>query len=322
MPKISVIIPVYKAEKYLRTCVESILFGEEQDLEVILVEDCSGDGSWQLCQQLAEQYDQVRCLRNERNSGVSHTRNRGLDAATGTYVLFVDSDDRVSSSYAKTLIETQEANPGKLVVCGYTCVDHVSQSSSVCDLPDVSVIKREDFLDLVGAVMLQQLWNKVFSLELIRKAGIRFDEQISMGEDYRFVLDVLEAADHQECVIIHRPLYDYVRWGNASLMSTWVSEKNYFTTLECYERINRICGRPSLDERKLEAFREQYLYSIAVAENLTFRERREITRKIMNGKRDLRVSLKQCKWRLMSRLTRYKSTIRTCMRKRQNNQKK
>lgn len=62
MPKVSVIIPVYKSEGTLRRCVESIIFGEEQDLEVILVEDCSPDGSWALCQQLAQEYSHIVCL--------------------------------------------------------------------------------------------------------------------------------------------------------------------------------------------------------------------------------------------------------------------
>ena len=96
MPKISVIIPVYKAAGTLRRCVESIIFGEEQDLEVILIEDCSPDSSWDVCRQLAQEYSHVRCLQNDQNRGVSYTRNRGMDAATGQYILFVDSDDWVS----------------------------------------------------------------------------------------------------------------------------------------------------------------------------------------------------------------------------------
>ena len=281
MPKISVIIPVYKAENHLRKCVESIVLGEEQNLEVILVEDCSPDESWNLCQQLAQEYPQVRCLRNERNSGVSHTRNRGLDAATGQYVLFVDSDDWVSSSYAKTLIETQEANPGKFVVCAYHFIDHVSGNNHRYDLPDVSVLKRQDFLKLLDAVLLQQLWNKVFSLDQIRKAGIRFDETISMGEDYQFVMDVLEAADQQECVIVHRPLYYYIRWSKTSLMSTWSSEGNFKRALECLTRMSNICGIPSPEAYRVQQLKNQYRYSVAQSRNMSGKAKREALREIM-----------------------------------------
>lgn len=310
MPKISVIIPVYKAEKYLRKCVESIVYGEEQDLEVILVEDCSPDGSWQLCQQLAEEFAQVKCLRNDRNSGVSYTRNRGLDTASGQYVLFVDSDDWVSGSYAKTLIEAQEANPRKLVVCGYTFLDHVSKSRCIYDLPGTSTLPRQDFLKLADAVLLQQLWNKVFSLELIRKTGIRFDETICMGEDYQFVMDVLEAADCQECVILHKPLYYYVRWNNVSLMSTWASGENYCRALAWMERMSRICGLPEPEEHSVRLLKEQYLYSLAISSKLSGREKRQAIRELMGSQWNAGCGLRQYKHRFTEARNRFKNTIR------------
>ena len=91
--KASVIVPVYNAEKTLRRCVESIVLGQERNIEVILVEDCSKDHSWELCLELAQEFPNVTAVQNERNSGVSFTRNRGLELAQGDYILFVDSDD-------------------------------------------------------------------------------------------------------------------------------------------------------------------------------------------------------------------------------------
>ena len=93
MATFSVIVPVYNAAHTLERCVDSIAASGGEDIQIILIEDCSKDDSWQVCQRLAEKYKTVLCLRNERNRGVSHTRNRGLDAATGEYLLFVDSDD-------------------------------------------------------------------------------------------------------------------------------------------------------------------------------------------------------------------------------------
>lgn len=293
MPRISVIIPVYKAEKYLCRCVESIIFGEEQDLEVILVEDCSPDESWKLCQQLARKYAKVKCLRNERNSGVSYTRNRGLDAATGTYVLFVDSDDWVSGSYAKTLIETQEANPGKLVVCGFHFIDETARSRCIYGNSDVLSVRKQDFFLLDDMVLLQQLWNKVFSLELIRQAGIRFDETLSMGEDYRFVLDVLEASACQACVIIPKPLYYYIRWDHASLMSNWSSSENFEREWKQLEQLRGICGVEKVEEHRIKAMKERQLYRIATDRRLSGKGRREALRNMMHGE----VPLK-CYWKL------------------------
>ena len=109
-PKVSVIVPVYNAEQTLRKCVESLIFGLYRNIEVILVEDCSSDNSWALCQLLCEEFQSVRCVRNESNSGVSCTRNYGISLATGEYLCFVDSDDWVSGRYVSRLV-TQTITP-------------------------------------------------------------------------------------------------------------------------------------------------------------------------------------------------------------------
>lgn len=304
MPKISVIIPVYKAENYLRKCVESIVLGEKQDLEVILVEDCSPDKSWELCQQLAAQYPQIKCLRNEHNSGVSYTRNRGLDVATGQYLLFVDSDDWVSGSYAKTLLETQEANPGKLVVCAFTFIDHVSRLRRKYDLEDASTIAQRDFLKLVDAVLLQQLWNKVFPADVIRNAGIRFDETISMGEDYQFVMDVIEASKYSECVIIHQPLYYYIRWNNNSLMSTWSAGRNFERELVRLERMSKLCGLQTPEAYRVEQLKTQYVYSITQDRSLSKQEKLVKVQKIMDGATKLGLNQNKYKRYLIEKINR------------------
>lgn len=284
MPKISVIIPVYKAGNVLRRCVESIVFGEEKDLEVILIEDCSNDGSWALCQKLQEEYPQVVCLQNDRNRGVSYTRNRGLDAATGRYVLFVDSDDWVCGSYAKTLITALENNPGKLVVCGYTLIDHTQNTRRDYGIFDASVLPRQMFCRLSEGVMLQQLWNKAFCLEDIRKAGIRFDETVCIGEDYQFVMDTIEAMDCQECVIIQQPLYYYIRYGNGSLMDQWFEREPYEESLNRALRLSRLCGQGTAEP---EGFREGYVYRVLFETSLPEKKKRMIAGQIL-GKENAR----------------------------------
>ena len=282
MPKVSVIIPAYKSEGTLRRCVESIIFGEEKDLELILVEDCSPDGSWVLCQQLADEYPQVRCLRNDQNRGVSYTRNRGMDAATGQYLLFVDSDDWVSGSYVKTLIDTQERNPGKLVVCGFTFIDHIRQDRVKYGIYNTSLLTRSEFVKLPEAVMLQQLWNKVFALSQVREAGIRFNESICMGEDYQFVMDVIEARNYQECVVINEPLYYYVRYKSGSLMNSWAEHETYEDALKRQLRIDRLCG---VQESKLESFNSGYAYRIVRESNLPKVRKMQIVEAILGKKR-------------------------------------
>lgn len=309
MPKISVIIPVYRAEKYLRRCVESILLGEERDLEVILVEDCSDDGSWELCQLLAEEYEQVICLRNDQNRGVSYTRNRGIDAASGTYVLFVDSDDWVSGSYVKTLIEIQEANPERLVVCNYHFIDESSQSRCIFGVPETTVINIQNLYSMDGSMLLQQLWNKVFSLEQLRRTGIRFDESISMGEDYQFVLDVLEAADYQGCVAVAQPLYYYIRRDNQSLMNSWAFTRNFPREWKQLEQLCRICGMQTVDADRLLKLKERQIYHVVTSRGLSEKLKRQKVLEIMEGKVTLSCAWLQFKYRLIDGYYRLKRSV-------------
>ena len=124
--QISVIIPVYNADKTLERCVESIIYGAIRDISVILVDDCSNDGSWECCQELSNRYPNVYCYQNEKNKGVSYTRNHGLEVAKSEYILFVDSDDWVSGKYVEELLAATQQNPEALVICGLHFRDEVS----------------------------------------------------------------------------------------------------------------------------------------------------------------------------------------------------
>lgn len=296
MPKASVIIPVYKAAETLRRCVESLLSGQQKDLELILIEDCSGDESWAVCQQLAQEYPQVVCLQNERNRGVSYTRNRGLDAATGRYVLFADSDDWVSAEYAETMIAAADKNPGKLVACGYTQIDQRDDTRRDYLICDTKLLERREFYKLSEAVMLQQLWNKVFCLEDLRKAGIRFNESICMGEDYQFVMDAIERLDISECVIIGEPMYFYLRSGNGSLMDHWHEHETYEEALNREIRLEKICGQGS---ERLERFKEGYAYRIMWDTPLPRKEKIAQVHAILGKKRGNRFYVRQklIRWR-------------------------
>ena len=103
--KVSIVIPVYKAADTITRCVESLEKNTYKNLQIILVEDCSGDQTINICKKLANTYDNVLCIENDQNHGVSYTRNQGLDYADGTYLMFVDSDDYVSTKFVETLYE-------------------------------------------------------------------------------------------------------------------------------------------------------------------------------------------------------------------------
>lgn len=262
----SVIIPVYNAEKTLRRCVESIVLGRERDIEVILCEDCSKDNSWDLCCKLADEFENVHCIRNAKNSGVSYTRNIALSKAQGEYILFVDSDDWVSERYAFQLLMQTESYPDALSICGHHFIDKVN-STQYDFLWDNSVkeiiVGETNFFDLCDKFLLQQLWNKIFRRDLIEAQHIRFDETQSMGEDFQFVLDYMEAAQIKKCVVINEPLYYYVRWNHSSLMSKFgfIDNQSEFTRMD---QLARIVGTGSEERRDamIAQIKHNYVYHI------------------------------------------------------------
>lgn len=222
--KFSVIIPAYHAEDTIERCVKSLAENRcMAKLEIIVVEDCSRDGTWAVCEQLAARYPCVKCLRNDRNRGVSYTRNRGLDAATGDYVLFTDSDDWVEPDYVAAFQQAIETADCAFAVCGF--INHDEKNNGRTDVyawSEQDALRicsmQEELKKLYDRNLLQQLWNKVFALEWIRKVGLRFDESISIGEDLRFILGYLHAARPQRIALINRPLYHYMRDQAGSLM--------------------------------------------------------------------------------------------------------
>lgn len=221
--KASVIIPVYNAEQTVVKCVESLVYGKERSIQVILVDDCSKDESWVICQKLAEQYRNVLAVQNDRNSGVSYTRNHGLEVAESEYILFMDSDDWGSSEFASELIYAAQNHPRKMVMCGFHFLDYLYNSSrdylwEDCGTSEFT-ITQEQYFELVNKTLIQFVWNKAFRLDIIRQHNLSFDVNQSMGEDFRFVLDYMKAAEVEICLIVNRPLYYYIRASKTSLMS-------------------------------------------------------------------------------------------------------
>lgn len=284
--EISVIIPVYNAARYLERCVESIVYGEFKDTQIILVEDCSKDESWIVCERLSEKFDNVECYQNECNSGVSYTRNHGLKKAKGKYILFVDSDDWVSGKYVKCLYDKIKEVPNDLVICGLHFIDKVNGNRRKYLWEGSNTrIEKEDFFDLVDAFLIQQLWNKIFHRDIIGKYNIQFDESQSMGEDFQFVLDYMEAAGIERCTIINESLYYYIRANNSSLMSKFglIENENEYKR---FTKLKYICGteNPVIDskyEKAIKNIRNNYVYQFCRNKGKTKKEKIDFIENVM-----------------------------------------
>lgn len=188
MPEISVIVPVYKVEKYLEDCVRSLTAQTFEDMEIILVDDGSPDRCGALCDTLAEKDSRIKVI-HQHNQGLSCARNSGIDAAMGRYICFVDSDDLVAPDYCQVLFNLLQD-----VDCDFSCC-------GVHRFPDGEepAPENQDWTDRVGnseylKMQFEQrtefgVWNKLFCRELFDR--IRFAPG-RLNEDVIFSADLIE----------------------------------------------------------------------------------------------------------------------------------
>lgn len=186
-PKYSVIIPVYKAEGTLKRCVDSLLCRPREDVEIILVNDGSPDGSGAICEQYAAQYPQVRYLYKE-NGGVSTARNLGLQNAAGTYITFVDSDDFVSEDYFSAFDAALQSRDWDSIQMSYWRTDGVTVSA-VIRKPFRAASRSELSSAVINAICAKTInppWAKVYKRSIIAGNSLHFPEGASIAEDRAF----------------------------------------------------------------------------------------------------------------------------------------
>lgn len=183
--KYSVIIPFYNSERTLPRCIESLVCQQRTDVEIILVNDGSTDGSESIIRTYENKYPQLVYLRQE-NGGPSRARNTGLSHATGEFVTFVDSDDYVKENYFSVL---DQMEPGDLVVFCHDIIgnDHRDMPLLFSQLQCAQSYEERLFL-LLESRRIMSPWDKLFRKNVIDENHIRFPEGLHIGEDYNFCI--------------------------------------------------------------------------------------------------------------------------------------
>lgn len=188
-PEISVIVPVYNVEKYLCSCIDSILAQTFTDFELLLIDDGSKDKSGEICDEYAKRDCRVKVFHKE-NGGVSSARNLGIDESKGEYLFFVDSDDIISSSYIEMFVNYIKKNDSVCVVCKYT--NRLSLLKNQINSIKTKEMTSSEFLDEIWiseGKLDGYLWNKMFKRKILIDLNIRFDEKVSIWEDMLFVVE-------------------------------------------------------------------------------------------------------------------------------------
>lgn len=219
--KVSVIIPVFNAEKYINRCIDSILNQSLKELEIILIDDQSKDNSTVICDQYAEKYDNIRVLHKE-NGGPGLARREGLKLANGKFVAFVDSDDFIERDMYEKMYSAAISHCADACICGYRKIYEDRRIEEYpCPLGNQLVVGKEVhekiLFNILGAapemkkdhVLDVSIWKAIYSLDLIRQKGISFySDREYYSEDTLFNVDYFI---HSKAVVsIQGVFYNYM----------------------------------------------------------------------------------------------------------------
>lgn len=221
--KFSVIIPVYNAEKYIERAIDSIVKQDYKDYEMILINDGSTDRSFEIIQRLAERNTRIR-VESIVNEGVSHARNKGIELANGEYVLFMDADDMHEENTLQQIEDFLVKYDNPDCFCfgftEYTEENGKLTKKNQVNFPDLW-LKDEKEIDrcsmrLINETIFGSVWSKAYKREMLNKYNIRMPEDMFVGEDYCFNLDVL--AHCREYATAKNHFYKYMLENSESII--------------------------------------------------------------------------------------------------------
>ncbi|MBR1467650.1 MAG: glycosyltransferase family 2 protein [Bacteroidaceae bacterium] len=246
--KFSIILPVYKVEKYLHECIDSILNQSFCDFEVILVDDGSPDKCPQICEEYAKKDNRIKVI-HKANGGQADARNVGLEAAKGEYICYIDSDDFLAhNGVLQLLAEKTKGNPE---IVHYKFKERFESDGHIanCRFDYKVPTKGRSLADIYGDLIdkdayYNSAWSKIIRRELLLENNIRFEKGI-VGEDNEWYYHVIMVAN--SLVLVDEPLYVYRRRQGSTTTST--TRKNLLDQLYVLEKWEKILKNKGGDPR-------------------------------------------------------------------------
>ena len=258
---VSIIVPVYNAEKYIDNCVTSVVNQTYSKWELLLIDDGSFDSSGMICDNYSRLNSRIRVV-HQKNLGVSAARNRGIECAEGEYIAFLDVDDALPQESLKTLVNSLIDNNAD-VAMGITCGAKWENHSGV------EIWKGEDGIQysLMDDPYTCAAWGKLYRRELIGET--RFDRKIKINEDSLFVFQIM--CKKPVCVCVNKEIYQYIQVSGSASRSAF-SEK-YFDILK-------------VSDLKYKKIEEQFPQMHDLAKNMLLKARMNVLRLLAVRTRD------------------------------------
>lgn len=219
---VSVIVPAYNGEKYITKCLSSILAQTYRSLEVIVIDDGSTDRTGEYADALAQQDPRLRVFHVE-NAGVSAARNRGMDLAAGSYLVFVDADDYLAQDCVEYLVSLLEKNGADMALSA-NCYTKKEETQTAQETAE-NMSSEDAVALLLSPAVIVGCWNKIFKKALLEDHNIRFSTDLFYGEGLTFITDAAQAA--RSVCVGNRKVYYYRRSNDASATTTFDIRKLY-----------------------------------------------------------------------------------------------
>ena len=297
MAVISVVIPVYNTEKWLRNCLNSLEKQSFYDFEVIMIDDGSKDNSRRICGEYEKKDKRFRyCFQN--NAGVSAARNKGIEEAKGKYITFVDSDDWVQNNYLETML--REAKNYELTVCNYAVINFESQIEQKIDgekeayKTEYEIEAYKNNMFSTGNMKYQgYVWGKVFEKSIIQNNNVKFEKGIHYNEDRLFIIEYLKFCS-KKIKYNEEKMYNYcMNMDSAMNLAGRTYQHKMLSELVAYDKIINILFQQasvaykgalldaftasgkllkmvnSEDEEEIKNYRKKYLNQILKDSNIS-----------------------------------------------------
>lgn len=219
-PLISIIIPVYNGEKYLRPCIDSILHQTYQHWELLLIDDGSPDSSGAICDEYAS--DPRISVVHKENGGQASARNQGVAMAKGEYISFVDCDDWLETDMYERMVQTMHSQQAEIIICGYI-EEYKSRQKKVHADGEMKVYEASEALKLVLRGKIgSYLWSMLFRREVVQELM----PDLNPYEDHATIFKWISHA--HRVVVLHQAFYHYRQLESSSLHSYNPKKGNHF----------------------------------------------------------------------------------------------
>lgn len=213
--KISIIVPIYNAQKYLKKCINSLINQSYKNLEIILIDDESTDNSPKICDEYSKKDKRIKVI-HKLNGGVSSSRNEGLKNTTGDYILFVDADDYIEPNCIEECLNIIEKYHPDIIKFGFTKELNLYKKKNTFTVKTNTLIEEKNYNNLIYKYILTtpdfcNIWNSIIKKEICIQN--QFDTNLTLGEDYLYFIKCLTKS--KRIYFLDKHLYHYVINNNS-----------------------------------------------------------------------------------------------------------